>query len=122
MKTIHMNRTLLGFFALLLLCNIGYTQCNEQMYELALAQAGNDVVLVRDFKVKLSEGTKRNPSPSSRFSVLMQKGITYRFSISKDKLSASGPILQLYDRSEQLASTYDKQQKTTVDRFDFLCN
>lgn len=122
MKTILMNRTLLGVFALLLLCNIGYTQCNEQMYELALAQAGKDVVLVRDFKVKLSEGTKRNPSPSSKFSVLMQKGITYRFTVSKNRMSATEPILQLFDRGELLASTYDARLAKTSDRFDFLCN
>lgn len=122
MKTNYMNKALLGIAALFLTCNISFAQCNEQMYELALSQVGNDVVLVRDFKVKLREGTKRNPSPSSRFSVLMQKGITYRFTISKDKLSTSEPILQLYDRSELLASTFDKQKKTTADRFDFLCN
>lgn len=122
MNTNYLNKALMGILALFLICNIGYTQCNEQMYELALAQAGKDVVLIRDFKVKLSEGTKRNPSPSSKFSVLMQKGITYRFTVSKNSMSATEPILQLFDRGELLASNYDARLAKTSDRFDFLCS
>jgi len=116
------NKIIFGIFTLLLACNTGYTQCNEKMYELAIAQVGNDVMLVRDFKVKLNEGTKRNPAPSSRFSVLMQHGITYRFIVVKDKQSLTEPILQLYNKSQLLGSTFDALQGKANDRFDFLCN
>jgi hypothetical protein len=97
----------------------GQAQCGEETYELALAQAGKDVVLVRDFKVRLKEGNKRNPIPSSRFSVLMQKGLTYRFTLSKDKYSIVEPVLQLFDRNELLGSTY--KQGKDYDKFEYIC-
>ena len=100
----------------------GLAQCGDETYEFALAQAGKDIVLVRDFKVKLNDGSKRNPTPSSRFNVLMQKGITYRFTISKDKDSDIEPILQLFDRSNLLASSYDVQTNKSRVNFDYLCS
>jgi hypothetical protein len=106
----------------MLACHAGYAQCNEEMYQLALSQVGKEVVLVRDFKVKLREGNKRNPSPASKFSVLMQNGITYRFSIAKDKTSTVEPVLQLFDKNELLFTTFDVKQGKSVVNYDYLCN
>jgi hypothetical protein len=116
-----MIKTTIWVVILLLACYSGYAQCEDATYELAVAKAGKDIVLVRDFKVKLREGNKRNPSPSSRFSVLMQKGLTYRFTISKDNTSAIDPILQLFDRGELLASTFEPKTNKNMERFEFKC-
>ena len=105
----------------LFLYQTGLAQCGEETYQFALAQAGNDIVLVRDFKVKIKEGTRRNPTPSSRFNVLMQKGLTYRFTISKNKSEIIEPILQLFDRNELLGSTYDTQTSKNIEKFEYLC-
>jgi hypothetical protein len=110
-------------WVLLMLVNVsGYAQCDEKMYELTTAKAGKDVVLVRDFKVTLKEGNKRNPSPTSKFSVLMQKGLTYRFIISKDKSSLVDPILQLMDRNEILETTFDSKNNRNLEHFEYQCS
>ncbi len=60
-KILDMKNLIFGTFIMIIACHAGYAQCNEEMYELALAQVGKDVVLVRDFKVKLNEGNKHVP-------------------------------------------------------------
>jgi hypothetical protein len=117
-----MKTTIIFITAFLLLSNTIFAQCGDDTYELALAKTGNDAVLVRDFKVKLREGNKRNPSPTGRFSVLMQKGLTYRFTISKDKLSTVEPILQLLDRNEILGTTFDANTAKNIEKFEYQCS
>jgi hypothetical protein len=116
-----MNKIIIGIILCLPWFFAGYAQCGDETYELAVAQAGKDIVLVRDFRVKLNEGNKRNQTPSSRFNILMQKGLTYRFIISKDKNSDVQPVLQLFDRNNLLGSTFNIQSLQAMDKFEYLC-
>jgi len=97
-------------------------QCDRTLVQKATEQAGKDAVLVRDFKVKLKEGDKRNPSPSSRFTVLMQNGISYKFNIVGSTENSEVPVLQLYDKSNLLASTFDFDKKLNGNNFLYQCS
>src|SRR6266540_422495 len=91
-------KTIVSIVALLLwISAITYAQCDRTLVQKATEQAGKDAVLVRDFKVKLKEGDKRNPFPSGRYTVLMQKGISYRFNLAGAVENQDAPVLQLYD-------------------------
>ncbi|HEY4788398.1 MAG TPA: GldM family protein [Bacteroidales bacterium] len=116
MRTIVLMINLLWWINLLT-----QAQCDKTLVQKATEQAGKDVVLVRDFKVKLKEGDKRNPAPVSRFSVLMQDGVTYRFNVIGASENAEPAILQLYDKSDLLGSTFDFDKGLNVTNFQYPC-
>ena len=98
-----------------------FSQCGEDTYMEVMAKAGKNVVLVRDFKVHMRPGNKRNPSPTIKYSVLMQKGLSYRFNIEGDKHSITQPVMQLSDRNNELGSTFDYTKGTNVGTFTYSC-
>lgn len=111
-------KTIVSIVALLLwISAITNAQCDRTLVQKATEQAGKDAVLVRDFKVKLKEGDKRNPFPSGRYTVLMQKGISYRFNVAGAVENQEAPILQLYDKSNLLATSMDQATNT----FQYEC-
>ena len=97
------------------------SQCNESLVQKATEQVGKDAVLVRDFKVRLKEGSKRNPSPAGHFSVLMQKDINYRFNILNAAEFDGKAMLQLYDKSNILGSTYNSNINQNNGSFQYKC-
>jgi hypothetical protein len=101
---------------------LSQAQCDKSLVLKATEQVGKDVVLVRNFKVKLKEGDKRNPSPSSRYTVLMQKDISYRFNILGATENTEIPVLQLYDKSNLLGSTFDVSQNKNLNDFIYQCS
>jgi hypothetical protein len=106
---------------LLSLSMAGHAQCSDDVYELTLSETGRDVVLVRDFKIKLDEGNKRNPNPVSKYNVLMQEGLTYRFSVATYKNAPTEPILQLFDKNELLGESGKPEKNQNTKKLDFLC-
>jgi hypothetical protein len=96
-------------------------QCNESLVQKATEQVGKDAVLVRDFKVKLKEGSKKNASPAGHFSVLMQKDINYRFNILNAAEFDGKAMLQLYDKSNILGSTYNSDINQNAGSFQYKC-
>jgi len=96
-------------------------QCDKTLVQKATELTSKDAVLVRNFKVKLKEGDKRNPSPSSKFSVLMQKDILYRFNVVGALENAEDAVLQLYDKSNLLGSTFDFDKGADLNNFSYQC-
>ena len=96
-------------------------QCNQYLVDKAAAMAGPEAIYIRDFKVKLSEGTMENPSPVGHFPVYLNEGVKYRFTIANDEKSDAFAILQLVRRDKTLGSTYNFDTKTNLQRFDILC-
>lgn len=96
-------------------------QCNQTLVDKAAAKAGPDAIYIRDFKVKLSEGSMENPSPVGRFPVYLNEGVNYRFTIANDEKSDAFAILQLVRRDKTLGSTYNFDTETDLQQFDIIC-
>lgn len=96
-------------------------QCDKNLVQKATEQVGKDEVLVRDFKVKLKDGDRKNPSPSGRYTVLMQKGISYKFNVVGANENQEVPVIQLYDKSNLLASSFDFEMNRNDSSFQYLC-
>ncbi len=62
------------------------------------------------------------PSPVGRFQVFLNEGIRYRFNVANATEYEGKAILQLYDRSRMLGSTFDTERKTDKQLFDFVCD
>jgi hypothetical protein len=95
-------------------------QCNQTLVDKAAAKAGPESIYIRDFKVKLSEGTMQNPSPVGRFPIYLNEGVNYRFTIANDDNSDAFAILQLIRRDKTLGSTYNFDTKTDLQQFDLM--
>ena len=99
-----------------------YSQCNSRLMEQAAAQSGTDALYIRDFRVKLDEGTMKRPSPVGRFQVFLNEGIRYRFNVANASEYEGKAILQLYDRNRMVGSTFDTERKSDEQLFDYECN
>ncbi|MBN2485391.1 MAG: hypothetical protein JXB34_05420 [Bacteroidales bacterium] len=115
-------------FAILLVACFMYmapvlrAQCNYRLVERAAEQAGTDAVYIRDFKVKLSQGTMDVPSPTGKFAVYLNKGVTYRFSVANAEEFRGKAIVELVRRDQVYASNYDNDSKMYSVIFDFACD
>lgn len=98
-----------------------YSQCNTKLMELAASQSGTDAIFIRDFKVKLDEGTMKRPSPVGRFQVYLSQNVHYRFNVANAVGYEGSVILQLYDRTRLMASTFDTESRFDHQTFDFIC-
>lgn len=96
-------------------------QCDQSLVDMAAKKAGPEAIYIRDFKVKLSEGTMENPSPVGRFPVYLNEGINYRFTIVNDTKKEAFAILQLIRRDNILGSTYNFDERTDLQQFDIIC-
>ena len=116
-----MKRLILIWIVSVIGVNI-YSQCNSRLMERAAAQSGTDALYIRDFRIKLDEGTMKKPSPVGRFQVFLNEGIRYRFNVANATEYEGKAILQLYDRSRMLGSTFDTEQKDDKQLFDYVCD
>ncbi|MCK7535163.1 MAG: hypothetical protein MZV63_31345 [Marinilabiliales bacterium] len=69
------------------------------------ANAG-DVMYLKDFVVKLDQGTPGGAPPTARFALLLSKSVVYRFSICTAPNSDGEAVLQLFDMNTLLGSTF----------------
>jgi hypothetical protein len=96
-------------------------QCDQTLVDKAAMNAGPEAIYIRDFKVKLSEGTMENPSPVGHFPVYLNEGIKYRFTIANDERKDAFAILQLLRRDKILGSTYNYETEIDLQKFDIIC-
>lgn len=94
-------------------------QCNQKdVYKCATAN-GNTAIYLRDFNAKLQKSKKGEPDVA-KFSVIMNKGTTYRLSVCDPEGFEGRSILFLYSNNKLLESTYN--ESTNQDQsFDFIC-
>lgn len=94
-------------------------QCGIALKEVVLQEIG-DATYLKDFRVKLDEGSAKKP-PTQEFSILLNKGTHYRMNIMADKDVDDQVILKLYDFTKLYGSNYDADDGTSYEKFDFFC-
>ena len=97
-----------------------YAQDISQLTAQCAANAG-DVMYLKDFVVKLDEGTPGGAPPTARFALLLSKNVVYRFSICTAPNSEGEAVLQLYDMNTMLGSTFMISTGRDFPSFDFKC-
>ncbi|MBN1597227.1 MAG: hypothetical protein JXP36_17895 [Bacteroidales bacterium] len=119
-----MNKKAIWLFTILtMLPIIGYTQCNQQLVEIAAQEAGADAIYIRDFKVKLSKGTMDDPSPTGKFQVFLNKGVAYRFTIANAREFEGKAIVEVERKGQIYAGNYAFDQHSSYKQsFDYLCD
>lgn len=92
----------------------------SQLTAQCAANAG-DVMYLKDFVVKLDEGTPGGAPPTARFALLLSKNVVYRFSICTAPNSEGDAVLQLYEMNSMLGSTFIPSTGKDYPSFDFKC-
>jgi len=85
------------------------------------AAGAGDVMYLKDFVVKLDQGTTGGAPPTARFAMLLSKNVVYRFSICTAPNSDGEAVLQLYEMNTMLGSTYISSTGKDFPYFDFKC-
>jgi hypothetical protein len=92
----------------------------SQLTAQCAANAG-DVMYLKDFVVKLDQGTPGGAPPTARFALLLSKNVVYRFSICSAPNSDGEAVLQLFDMNTLLGSTFITATGKDFPFFDFKC-
>lgn len=102
---------LLGFSA------NSFAQSEDDLVEICAMVAG-DATLLKDFTIRLDAG---NPAPTQRFSVVLKKGIKYRFSVCNSNDFEGKVVLQLLDNNRLQATTYVVATGKDYPSIDYSC-
>lgn len=102
---------LLGFSA------NSFAQSEDDLVEICAMVAG-DATLLKDFTIRLDAG---NPAPTQRFSVILKKGIKYRFSVCNSNDFEGKVVLQLLDNNRLQATTYVVATGKDYPSIDYSC-
>jgi hypothetical protein len=92
----------------------------SQLTAQCAANAG-DVMYLKDFVIKLDQGTPGGAPPTARFALLLSKNVVYRFSICSAPNSDGEAVLQLFDMNTLLGSTFITATGRDFPFFDFKC-
>lgn len=118
----EMKRTIIFYFIIFFAYVQGlFAQCNNKLIELAASKSGPNAITIKEFKVKLGEGSMNKPLPVGRYSVLLNEGMHYRFTlVNASELEGQG-VLQLYDKTSLLGTTYNAETGEDYQQFDYIC-
>ncbi len=97
-------------------------QCNSKLAEQAASMSGKETIVIREFKIKLEEGNMDKPMPVGRYAVMLNEGMHYRITLVNSALSEGRGVVQLYDRTLLLGSTYNAESGKDYETFDFICS
>ncbi|HOP04283.1 MAG TPA: hypothetical protein PL017_06435 [Tenuifilaceae bacterium] len=97
--------------------SIAFAQSEDDLVEIC-GMIAQDATYLKDFKVRLDAG---NPPPVQRFSVILKKGIKYRFSVCNSKDYEGKVVLQLLDNNRLLATTHVVASGQDYPSIDYVC-
>lgn len=97
---------------------ISYGQSEDDLVEIC-GMIAQDATYLKDFKIRLDAG---NPPPIQRFSVILKKGIKYRFSVCNSKDFEGKVVLQLLDNNRLLATTHVVATGKDYPSIDYICS
>ena len=86
-----------------------------------VSMAGEDATYLKDFVVKLPNGSKENP-PVVKHSIVLRKNTVYRFTICNGEHSEGEAILKLFDNDRMQATNYVAKTGKIYQSINFNCS
>jgi len=96
-------------------------QCNSSLVTVCSAKLSDDATYLKELRARLKAHQKGQQKPVARFSLLLNKGNHYRFNICNAEEFDSQAILQLYDKTKLLGTSYFAKTGKHYPYFDFIC-
>ncbi|PLX21882.1 MAG: hypothetical protein C0599_07285 [Salinivirgaceae bacterium] len=98
-----------------------FAQCNNSLIDSCRAKLGETIYL-KHFKLRFAKAKKRGNPSMANFSVYLNKGTDYTFTIANDKTLKGEAIVKLYDDFRFFGSNEKKKSKDLAPAFKFLCS
>ncbi|PLX14601.1 MAG: hypothetical protein C0599_18555 [Salinivirgaceae bacterium] len=96
-----------------------HAQCGNELKREAYEKIKGGTYL-KDFRIRFEESSKKNPD-SEEFTIMLYKGVRYRFVLKNDKTKEGEAVIKLYDDFKIYASSYDGASATHHNVFEFFC-
>ena len=118
-----MRKYIITLFTISLVFALAKPVLGQDVSELTAqcAASAGDVTYLKDFPAKLDAGTPGGKPPSAKYSMLLSKNTSYRFTICTAPDSEGEAILELYDMNVLIGYTYNKTTGKDYPSFDFKC-
>ena len=94
-------------------------QCGIALKDEVVKEIGKSTYL-KDFRVRL-EPVTTSKKQKEEFSILLNKGTQYRFTVKADSACTDQVVLKLYDFTKFYGSNYDESDGMSYTSFDFFC-
>jgi len=98
------------------------SQCNQSLVTSCCTNITSSSMFLQQYRAKLGAKPEKQDIPVARFSVLLNKGNTYRFDVCSALDFEGEAILQLYDGNKLIASTYHDASQNNFKAFEFFCS
>ncbi len=102
--------------------SIAQSQCNQSLVTSCSTNITSSSMFLQQYRAKLGDKGDKKDIPVARFSVLLNKGNTYRLDVCSALDFEGDAILQLYDGNKLIASTYHTASSTNFKAFEFFCS
>ena len=117
-----MKRTIFTILFTIIAISFANSQCNKDLVTNCCTNISSSSIFLQQYRAKLGTSKANQDIPVARFSVLLNKGNTYKFDICSALDFEGEAILQLYDGNKLIASTFHKPSKTDFKAFEFFCS
>ena len=94
-------------------------QCGLALKDEVMKEIGK-ATYMKDFRVRL-EPVATSKKKKEEFSILLNKGTQYRFTVKADSACTDQVVLKLYDFTKFYGSNYDESDGMSYTSFDFFC-
>ena len=115
------NRIILILSVLLILGGKLLAQSDDALVMACSEAAGDDANYLKDFIVVLDAASPGDKYPTQKYSMVLSKNTEYRFSICTSPDSEGRGIIQLFDSSRLLGSSFNPATGKEYPQFDFKC-
>ena len=114
-----MKRIVIILLSLIVFVFVVKSQCNSSLVTICSSGLAENAMYLKELKVKLKAKEAGKKAPVARYSLMLNKGNHYRFSVCNAKEFSGKAIVQLYDKDRLLGSSY--MGKKHYPAFDFVC-
>jgi len=115
------NKATIFISVILALCFNISAQSDDALVMACSEAAGEDANYLKDFVVVLEARAPGERAPNQKFSMVLSKNTEYRFSICTAPDSDGKGIIQLFDSSRLLGSSFNASTGKEYPGFDFKC-
>jgi hypothetical protein len=117
-----MNKIKLLFLSIIIIAvTDGFSQCNNSLIDSCKSKLGETIYL-KHFRLRFAKAKKRAKASVANFSIYLNKGTDYTFTIANDKTQKGEAIVKLYDDFRFYGSNEKKKDKELVEIFRFNCS
>lgn len=101
------------------LFNVNIYSQSDELVNVCALDIG-DATYLKDFKIKLQQGDIK-PPPSAKFSVVLNKGTTYKLNVCNAEGFEGEAIIKLLDNNNLLGTNYSSSTEKFYKGIQFPC-